>query len=111
MVGLANESKKLAQARNPVKLVTGMRLSKNRSGPLHWLLGRKLTGQMRMRWSAPGRPHRRGRVIPVRPGLRAVCFLAFWFTVICAWHGQAGEAPTTSIRGAVATDESPTNGL
>src|SRR5258705_2548090 len=72
-----------------------MRLSKNRSGPPRGLLGRKPTGQIRMRRSGPG----------------ALCFLPFWLALICAWHGEAGEAEKMSVVRAVATDESPTNGL
>ena len=43
--------------------------------------------------------------------LSAICFLALWFALICACHGQAGDAVKMSALAAAERDESPTNGL
>src|SRR5438309_1942317 len=43
--------------------------------------------------------------------LSAICFLALWFALICACHGEAGEAEKMSALAAAERDESPTNGL
>ncbi|MEY2427443.1 MAG: hypothetical protein QOJ40_328 [Verrucomicrobiota bacterium] len=72
-----------------------MHLNKNSSGPPLWLLGRNMIGHVR-----------KGR-----KGACATCFLTFCLVSICALHGQAGDAPATSVPGAVAANESPTNGL
>ena len=72
-----------------------MRLSKNRSASLPWLLGRKLNG----------------RNLTRRRALSAICFLVLLVALASAWPAHAGEAPPTNHLAVAEPNENPTNGL
>src|SRR5437879_1860656 len=101
-----------------------MPLRRNRSSPPHWLLGGEVVARMWLpRRGLRARGHKSSDVAQIENlryrtssnlrfrALSVTHFLAFWLALICAYHGEAGEAEKMSVVPAIATDESPTNGL